>query len=215
MTTAVPNLEYSPIDLHQRVAFVKLVKVDDGIVERRDVVDTVEHPVLAGLVLEHDGANAANLHRGRIPKLDGASDTAVQVGEGLLAPSHVMRGAAVEVPPVELVVAGAVAEEDSCTRLVDLEAGIHQRGMRMGKIEAFGFPLPSSISSSRQAWAKNWPALLPPLLGPCGPHHHASAWAAGNLWAIGLLPRNSRRSSQLALRSPSLPPALSIFHERP
>lgn len=123
--------------------------------EHRDVVDAVEHPVLAGLGLEHDGANATNLHRGRIPKLDGASDTAVQVGKELLAPSHVMHGAAVEVPPYELVVAEVNAKEDSRARLVDLESSIHQRGMRMRKIEAFAFPLPSSVSSSRQPWAKN------------------------------------------------------------
>ena len=75
-TMVVPNLKYSSVDLHPRAAFVKLVKAD-GVAERQDVVDVVEHPVLASLGLEQDGADAADLHRGRIHELDEASNDAV------------------------------------------------------------------------------------------------------------------------------------------
>ena len=62
-----------------------------------------------------------DLHAGGIPKLDGASDARVKLGERLPSTDHVMGGAGVEAPPVSLVVAGAVAEEGVCFWLVKVE----------------------------------------------------------------------------------------------
>ena len=70
---------------------------------------------------EDDGADALDLHAGGIPKLDGASDARVKLGEELLSTGHVMGGAAVEAPPVSLVVARAVAEEGVCFWLIKVE----------------------------------------------------------------------------------------------
>lgn len=58
----VPNPEYLSVDLHQQTAFVKLGEADDGVAKLRVVVDTTEHPVLAGLDHELDGADVADLH---------------------------------------------------------------------------------------------------------------------------------------------------------
>jgi hypothetical protein len=77
--------------------------------------------VLTGLGGEGDGADALDLHAGGIPKLDGASDAGVKLGEELPPASHVMGGAGVEVPPISLVVAGAVAEEGVYLRLLEVE----------------------------------------------------------------------------------------------
>ena len=54
-----------------------------------------------------------------IPKLDGASDARIKLGEELPSTGHVMGGAGVEAPPVNLV-AGAVAE-GVCFWLVKVE----------------------------------------------------------------------------------------------
>ena len=62
-----------------------------------------------------------DLHGGRVPEPDGATYVGVQVGEELPPPGHVVRGAGVEVPAVDPVVVGAVAEKDSGTRLVEVE----------------------------------------------------------------------------------------------
>ena len=70
---------------------------------------------------EDDRADALDLHAGGIPKLDGASDARVKLGE-LPSTGHVMGGAGVEAPPVSLVVAGAVAEEGMCFWLVKVES---------------------------------------------------------------------------------------------
>ena len=69
---------------------------------------------------EDDGADALDLHARGIPKLDGASDARVKLGE-LSSIGHVMGGAGVKAPPVSLVVAGAVAEEGVCFWLVKVE----------------------------------------------------------------------------------------------
>ena len=61
------------------------------------------------------------------PKLDGASDARVKLGEELPSTGHVMGGAGVEAPPVSLVVAGAVAEEGVCFWLVKVEEGRYGR----------------------------------------------------------------------------------------
>ena len=55
--------------------------------------------------------HALDLHGGGVPELDRATYVNVQVGEELPPPGHVVRGAGVEVPAIDPVVVGAVAEE--------------------------------------------------------------------------------------------------------
>jgi hypothetical protein len=122
-TAVVPDPEHPSVNLHPRATLVELAEADDGVPEGRDVVDPMEQLVLASLGHEHDGPDAADLHRGLIVELDGALDAAVQVGKVPGASCHVVRGIAVEVPSLELVVVGAIAEEGSRMRLVDVEQG--------------------------------------------------------------------------------------------
>ena len=77
--------------------------------------------MLSGLGGEDHGAHALDLHGGGVPKPDGATYVGVQVGEELPPSGHVVRGAGVEVPAVDPVVIGALAEEDSGTPLVKVE----------------------------------------------------------------------------------------------
>jgi hypothetical protein len=70
---------------------------------------------------EDDGADALDLHVGGVPKLDGASNIGVKLSEELPSIGHVIGGVGVEAPPVSLVVAGAVAEEGVCSRLIKVE----------------------------------------------------------------------------------------------
>jgi hypothetical protein len=77
--------------------------------------------VLIRLSGEDDGADALDLHTGGIRKLDGASDIGVKLSEELPSTSHVMGGTGVKAPPVSLVVAGAIAEEGVCSRLIKVE----------------------------------------------------------------------------------------------
>jgi MinD superfamily P-loop ATPase len=70
---------------------------------------------------EDDGDDALDLHTGGIPKLDGASDIGVKLNEELQSTGHVMGDADVEAPPISLVVAGAVAEEGVCSRLIKVK----------------------------------------------------------------------------------------------
>jgi hypothetical protein len=76
---------------------------------------------------EDDRADALDLHAGGIPKLDGASDIGVKLGEELLSTGHVMGGTNVEAPPVSLIVAGAIAEEGVCSRLIKMEESHYGR----------------------------------------------------------------------------------------
>ena len=76
--------------------------------------------MLAGLSGEDDRASALDLHSGGIPELDGASNARVELGE-LLQPGHVVGGASVEVPPVDLVAVRPIAEEDVVLQLVEVE----------------------------------------------------------------------------------------------
>jgi hypothetical protein len=48
-TTAVPDPEHPSVNLHSQASLVKLAKADDGVPEGRDVVDSMEQLVLAGL----------------------------------------------------------------------------------------------------------------------------------------------------------------------
>ena len=73
---------------------------------------------------EDDGANTLDLHAGGIPKLEGASDARVKLGEELPSAHHVMGGAGVEDPPINLVIAGAVAEGGTRPRLVEVEVAV-------------------------------------------------------------------------------------------
>ena len=72
---------------------------------------------------EDDGANSLDLHTGGVPKLNGASDTRVKLGEELPMTGHVMGGAGVEDPPINLVAAGAVTEGSTRPRLIEVEEG--------------------------------------------------------------------------------------------
>jgi hypothetical protein len=117
----VPDPEHPSVNLHPRVALVELTEADDGVSEGRDVVDSREQLVLAGLTHEHNRPNDVDLHRRLITELDGAPDAAVQVSEVPNTPGHVVRGTAIEVSSLELVVVGVVAEESSHVRLIDVE----------------------------------------------------------------------------------------------
>jgi hypothetical protein len=77
--------------------------------------------VLTRLGGEDDGDDTLDLHTGGIPKLDEASDIRVKLSEVLPLTGHVMGGASVEAPPVSLVIARAVAEEDVCSQLIKVE----------------------------------------------------------------------------------------------
>jgi hypothetical protein len=80
--------------------------------------------VVTGLGGEDDGPDALDLHGGGIPKLDGASNVGVKLGEELLPLGHVVSSAGVEAPPVNLVtVAGPIAEDDVGPWLVEVERG--------------------------------------------------------------------------------------------
>jgi hypothetical protein len=77
--------------------------------------------VLTRLDGEDDRADALDLHAGGVPKIDGASDIGVKLSEELPSTSHVMGGVGVKAPPVSLVIAGAIAEEGVCSRLIKVE----------------------------------------------------------------------------------------------
>jgi hypothetical protein len=77
--------------------------------------------VLTRLDGEDDRADALDLHAGGIPKIDGASDIGVKLSEELSSTGHVMGGVGVKAPPVSLVIAGAIAEEGVCSRLIKVE----------------------------------------------------------------------------------------------
>jgi hypothetical protein len=117
----IPNPHDSILDLHTQTTLIQLSQVDDRVPQCEDVVDSGEQSVLTRLGEEDDGADALDLHTGGIPKLDGASDIRVKHSEKLPSTGHVMGGADVEAPPVSLVVAGAIAEEGVCSRLIKVE----------------------------------------------------------------------------------------------
>ena len=120
-TMAIPDAQDPVLDQHARAVLIQLSQADDGVPQRRDVVDTGEHPVLSGLGGEDDGADALNLHGGGISKLDGASHVGVELGEELPSTSHVVGGTGVKAPPASLVGAGAIAEKGVCLWLVEVE----------------------------------------------------------------------------------------------
>ena len=105
--TAIIDAQYFVLDLHTRAILIQLSQADDGVPQHGDVVDTGEHPVLAGLGGEDDGADALDLHGGGVTELDGALYAGVQVRE-LTPTSHMVGGAGVEVPAVDLVITGLV-----------------------------------------------------------------------------------------------------------
>jgi hypothetical protein len=109
------------LDQHVRAILIQLSQVDDGVPQRRDVVDTGEQPVLSSLGGEDDEADTLDLHGRGIPKLDGASHVGVKLGEELPSIGHVMGGAGVKAPPISLVVARAIVEESVCFWLVKVK----------------------------------------------------------------------------------------------
>jgi hypothetical protein len=120
-TMTIPNPHDSVLDLHTRTTLIQLSQADDRVSQRGDIVDSGEQYALTRLGGEDDGANALDLHAGGVPELDGASDIGVTLNEELLSTSHVMGATGVEAPPVSLVIVGAVAEEDVCSRLIKVE----------------------------------------------------------------------------------------------
>ena len=137
---AILDAQYPMLDLHTRAVLVKLSQADDGVPQCGDVVDTGEHPVLASLGGEDDGANTLDLHGEGVPELDVASQARVQVREELTLTSHAVRGTGVELPAVDLVIVCAFAEEGVGTRFVEVEmCGASRRGK--GKAWTF-HPLP-------------------------------------------------------------------------
>jgi hypothetical protein len=55
-------VKHALVDLHLGPTFIELAEFHDGVAQRRDEVDTVKNLVLAGPGLEHDRANALDLH---------------------------------------------------------------------------------------------------------------------------------------------------------
>jgi hypothetical protein len=152
-TAAVPDPVHPSVNLHPRATFVELAKADDEVPEGRDVVDPMEQLVLASLGHEHNGPDAADLHRGLLVEFDEALDAVVQVGKVPDAFCHVVRGTTVDVPSLKLVVVRAVVEEGSRTRLVNVEQG--RRGERRHGVGVRGsssFTL-ALFSSGLQYWA--------------------------------------------------------------
>jgi hypothetical protein len=120
-TMAIPNPHDFILYFHTRTTLIQLSQADDRVPQRGDVVDSGEQSMLTRLGGEDDGADTLDLHVGGIPKLDGASDIRVKLSEKLPSTGHVMGGANVDAPLVSLVVAGAVAEECVCPRLIKVE----------------------------------------------------------------------------------------------
>jgi hypothetical protein len=83
--------------------------------------------VLTKLDGEDDRADALDLHAEGVPKLDGASDIRVKLSEELPSTGHVMGDAGVEASPISLVIAGVVAEEGVCSRLIKVEESRYGR----------------------------------------------------------------------------------------
>jgi hypothetical protein len=77
--------------------------------------------VLTRLGGKDDGADALDLHAGGIPKLDRASDIGVKLSEELPSTGHVICDTGVKASPISLVVAGVIAEEGVCSRLIKVE----------------------------------------------------------------------------------------------
>ena len=120
-TMAIPDTQDPVLDLHARAVLIQLSQADDGVPQRGDVVDTGEQPVLAGLGVEDDGADALDLHGGGLPELDGSSNAGVELREELPPPGHVVGGAGVKVLAIDFVVARPIAEEDMGAKLIEVE----------------------------------------------------------------------------------------------
>jgi len=56
------DAQHAMVDLHLGPAFIKLAQAHDGVAQRRDEVDALQHAMLSVLRLEHDGADALYLH---------------------------------------------------------------------------------------------------------------------------------------------------------
>jgi hypothetical protein len=53
---SIPDAQYPMLDLHAQAILIQLYRVDDGVSQRGNVVDTGEQPVLASLSGEEDRA---------------------------------------------------------------------------------------------------------------------------------------------------------------
>ena len=58
----IPDAQHAMVDLHLGPAFIKLAQAHDGVAQRQDEVDALQHAMLIVLCLEHDGVDALNLH---------------------------------------------------------------------------------------------------------------------------------------------------------
>jgi hypothetical protein len=61
-STTIPDGKHALVNLHLGPAFIELPQAHDGVVQRWDELDAMEDSVVAILGLEHDGANALDLH---------------------------------------------------------------------------------------------------------------------------------------------------------
>ena len=148
--TRIPNAKHAVLDLHARAILIQLSQADDGVPQRRDVVDAGEQPMLAVLGDEDYGAGALDLYGGGIPELDGASNVGIELGEELPPAYHVVGGAGVEAPPIDLVAAtGPAAEEGVCLGLVEVAAG----AARGGSVLACVMNRAGYCSSACATWA--------------------------------------------------------------
>jgi hypothetical protein len=90
--------------------------------------------VLAGLSGDDNRADTLDLHGKGVPELDRASNAGVELKEELPPPGHVVGGAGVEVPPVDLVAAGPIVEENMGPQLIEVEECVGDprgRGVRL------------------------------------------------------------------------------------
>jgi hypothetical protein len=62
MSTTIRDAKHALVNLHLGPTFIELPQAHDGVAQRRDEVDAMEDSVVAILGLEHNGANALDLH---------------------------------------------------------------------------------------------------------------------------------------------------------
>jgi hypothetical protein len=58
----IPDVKHALLNLHLGPTFIELPQAHDGVTQRQDEVDAMEDSVVAILGLEHNGANALDLH---------------------------------------------------------------------------------------------------------------------------------------------------------
>jgi hypothetical protein len=61
-SVTIPDAKHALVSLHLGPTFIELPQAHDGVAQRRDEVDAMKDSVVAVLGLEHDGADALDLH---------------------------------------------------------------------------------------------------------------------------------------------------------